>query len=403
MTTRRLGPDDEKASARLGAEAFGERPPSATPPAPVDADQPARTWPPEGVVALGTFDDAGDLVAKLNGRPYDSWFHGSRVPTFGIAGVTVAAERRGEGLLSPLMDEILAEGRRQGAAISTLFPTAPGIYRRFGYELVAELTTVSVPTAALQRLGRADGIRTRRATEGDFDAVRRCYDRWGAQRNGPLTRDGVMFPADAAEWLGGFTGVTLALDADDTVQGFLSWRRGPGYGPEARIAAEDLVWSTGAARDALLSTLGSFAAVTPTTHLESSGTAELELALPVTATSPVERSPYMLRLLDVPAAFGAVRPACGVTGSLVFSVVGDVHGGTDGTYRLDVDGGEVRCEPTDGEPATAFSPRGLALLWSGALPHHRVVAEGLAATRGGGEDLWDALGLARPLHIRDYF
>ena len=47
-----------------------------------------------------------------------------------------------------------------------------------------------------------------------------------------------MFLADATQWLEGFTAVTLAVDADDTVQGFLSWRRGQGYGPEARIAAD---------------------------------------------------------------------------------------------------------------------------------------------------------------------
>lgn len=398
------------ASLRLGAEAFGERPagppagPAPAGPPSVAPTEPAPPWPPEGIVALGAFE-GDDLVAKLNGRPYDSWFHGGRVATFGIAGVTVAAERRGEGLLTPLMDEILAQARRQGAVISTLFPTAPGIYRRFGYELVAELTTVSVPTAALQRLGRADGIRTRRATEGDVDAVRECYDRWGAQRNGPLTRDGVMFPADAAAWLSSFTGVTLALDTDDTVQGFVSWRRGPGYGPEARIGAEDLVWTSGPARDALLGVLGSFAAVTPTAHLETSGTDELALALPVTATTVVERSPYMLRVLDVPAAFRAVRPAAGVSGSVVFAVAGDAHGGTDGTYRLEVGGGEARCEPSTEAPATTFSSRGLALTWSGVLPLQRVVAEGLATAHGTGADLglWDALGLSRPTHIRDYF
>lgn len=405
MTTRRLGPDDEAASLRLSAEAFGERPPSASPPPPSGPEGEPRTWPPEGIVAIGTFDADGELVAKLNGRPYESWFHGGRVPTFGVAGVTVAAEHRGEGLLSPLMERVLAEGRRQGAAVSTLFPTAPGIYRRFGYELVAEQTTVSVPAAALQRLARADGIRTRRARESDFAAVRHCYDRWGAQRNGPLTRDGVMFPADASQWLGSFTGVTLAVDADDTVQGFASWRRGPGYGADARITAEDLIWTTGAARDALLSALGSFAPVTPTAHLESSGTAELELALPVTATGVVERSPYMLRVLDVGAAFRAVHPAPPVGGSVTFSVVGDAHGGTDGTYRLEVEAGEVGCETSTQEPSTTFSPRGLALLWSGALPHGRVVEEGLATPPTSAADgrIWDALGLARPLHVRDYF
>lgn len=356
-------------------------------------------------MALGTFDD-DRLVAKLNGRPYDSWFHGSRVPTFGIAGVTVAAEQRGEGLLTPLMTQILGEAREQGAAISTLFPTAPGIYRRFGYELIGELATVSVPTAALQQVRRPAGIRTRRASEGDFDAVRACYDRWGVDRNGPLTRDGVMFPADAAAWLDNFTAVTLALDSDDVVRGFASWKRGQGYGPDASIAAEDLIWTSGDARDALLATLGSFSAVTGTTRIESSGPGELDHALPVTATRVVERSPYMLRVLDVPAAFGALQPHSGVTTSTTFSVDGDDVAATNGSYRLDVAGGAVTCTPTrtSDVPDTTFTPRGLALTWSGALPLRRVVADGLAtAGDHATHAVWDALGLNRPVHIRDYF
>jgi predicted acetyltransferase len=404
FSTRRLGSTDMDASLQLSTEAFGER---ATP-APITGpptDKPTPAWPPEGVVGLGAFDD-GRLVAKLNGRPYDSWFHGSRVPTFGIAGVTVSAEHRGEGLLTPLMTQILDEARAQGAAISTLFPTAPGIYRRFGYELISALTTVSVPTAVLQHVRRPDGIRTRRASEGDFDAVRACYDRWGADRNGPLTRDGVMFPADAAEWLGDFTAVTLAVDEGDVVQGFASWKRGQGYGPDATIAAEDLIWTSGSARDALLATLGSFSAVTGMTRIGSSGTAELDLALPVTATSVVERAPYMLRVLDVPAAFGAIRPGTEVTGSTTFSVAGDDVGRTNGTYRLEVGGGAVRCAATEGGAVgdVTFSPRGLALTWGGALPLRRVVADGRAtAGNNPANTLWDALGLARPLHIRDYF
>ena len=417
LSTRRLEAHDKAASLRLGAEAFGEElAPSAgqTPamePGPAlaasaaDVHQPTESWPPSGIVGFGTFEN-DRLVAKLNGRPYDSWFHGARVPTFGIAGVTVAAEHRGQGMLTSLMARILSEAHDQGAAISTLFPTAPGVYRRFGYELIGGFSTLSVPTSVLQQVQPPVGIHTRRAVESDFDAVRACYDRWGADRNGPLTRQGVMFPADPVEFLAGFTAVTLAVDTEEVVQGFLSWRRGQGYGPNAQIAAEDFIWTSAAARDALLATLASFSAVTGTTRLTSSDQAELDLALPVTATTVVERTPYMLRVLDVPAALGAVRPGHGVTGSTTFSVSGDAVAATNGTYRLEAGGGALICERVAADPRSVmcFHPRGLALAWSGALPLRRVMAEGLAA---GGDDtahhLWDALGLARPVHIRDYF
>ncbi|UUZ57729.1 GNAT family N-acetyltransferase [Nocardioides sp. B-3] len=120
----------------LSREAFGDFP---TPP-PSD-------YPPPGRHNWGTF--AGNvLAAKVTGRTYHSWFHGREVATNGIASVAVAAEHRGAGLLDDLMTAVLEEGlRERGEVISTLFPTAPGIYRRYGYELISSYDAVEIPTA----------------------------------------------------------------------------------------------------------------------------------------------------------------------------------------------------------------------------------------------------------------
>ena len=80
------------------------------------------------------------------------------MPTCGIAGVTVAAEYRGLGGMTPLFAETLRYARERGAVISTLFPTAPRIYRRFGYELIADFVTVELPTAMLAAVPRPAGI-----------------------------------------------------------------------------------------------------------------------------------------------------------------------------------------------------------------------------------------------------
>src|SRR4051794_32868389 len=115
IDVRPLVAADADANRTLGWEAFGL---PATPP--TDAatiDQPGRQW-------WGAF--AGDrLAARLCVRTYDSWFGGARVPTAGVAGVTVGMEYRGRGLLSPLLGAALGRARELGSAISTLFPTAP--------------------------------------------------------------------------------------------------------------------------------------------------------------------------------------------------------------------------------------------------------------------------------------
>ena len=119
LTTRPLTRDDFDQSVALIREAFGDLPPGATPPS-------ADDFPRPGYHAFGTFDD-GHLVARVVTREYHSWFGGSAVPTGGIAGVAVAAERRGEKLLDDLFRVVLDDGlRERGEAVSTLFCTAPG-------------------------------------------------------------------------------------------------------------------------------------------------------------------------------------------------------------------------------------------------------------------------------------
>ena len=162
LTTRPLTRDDFDQSVALIREAFGDLPPGTTPPSDDDPPRP-------GYHAYGTFDD-GHLVARIATREYRSWFGGSALPTGCIAGVVVTAERRGEKLLDELFRVALDDGlRERGEAVSTLFCTAPGIYRRFGYELVSSYDTVEVPAAALARIGAPAGVRTRRATPADFE------------------------------------------------------------------------------------------------------------------------------------------------------------------------------------------------------------------------------------------
>ena len=117
--------------------------------------------------------------------------------------------------------------------LSTLFPTAPGIYRPFGYELIGSYDAVEVPAAEVAAVRPPTATVTRRATAADFDAVRDVYDRWAAGQNGPLSRRGVSFTATADEFVAAFTGVTLALDADGAVVGYASWDRGTGYDSDA--------------------------------------------------------------------------------------------------------------------------------------------------------------------------
>ena len=394
-TVRPLDPADPAADAarRLGWEAFGM--PSTPPAEPARLDGPGMAW-------FGAFE-GGALVARMVDRDFHSWFGGALVPTSGIAGVTVAAEARGRGTLTPLFTATLGHARERGAVLSTLYPTAPGIYRGFGYELVADFVTVQVPTTAFTAVARpAAGTTTRRATGDDLEALRAVYDGWAGAQDGPLSRRGVSFDATAAELVSEPDGVSLAEDESGVV-GYAAWNRGQGYGEAAALEVTDLFARTADGYRALLRLLGSFASVAPTTRVDTSGDDLARLVLPSVGWRVHSTSPYMLRVLDVPGAFEARQYAPSITAELDFALEGDFLAGLDGAYRLSIADGRAACTRVP-RSDRVLTPRGLSLLYAGAQSSANLRVAG--HLRGGDparDADWDSLAGGRQLHVRDYF
>ncbi|YAL84684.1 GNAT family N-acetyltransferase [Dermacoccaceae bacterium W4C1] len=238
---------DASALERLGTEAFGHPPRQS--PAPVNA--PGRHTL---LADAGTEADA-DPVGCVVTLDFESWFWGRRVPTAGVASVKIATEHRGEGLLRPLLTRALQERHAEGAVLSTLFPTAPGIYRSLGYEVFAEYAERTVlPTADLTRV-RPGGASVRRASVADVPNLRDVYADWARAHNGPLTRDGARFPFTDEELLAAFTGVSIA-EQDGRCTGYALWNRTGGYQHEGILEVADLVCLTPEAARSLLRTLG---------------------------------------------------------------------------------------------------------------------------------------------------
>jgi predicted acetyltransferase len=396
LITRPLTRDDFDQSMALIREAFGDLPPGTTPRSP-------ESFPRPGYHAFGTFD--GDqLVARVVTREYHSWFGGSAVPTGGIAGVAVAAERRGEKLLDDLFRVALDDGfRERGEVVSTLFPTAPGIYRKFGYELVSSYDEVEIPASALAGVRGSDRVRTRRATPADSDAVREVYDVWAAAQNGPLTRRGPSFPTDAEGFIESFTGVTLALDDADEVVGFASWQRGSGCGESSTLEVSDLLALSAAAYRALWRVLGSFGSVVGQVRVCTSGDDVARLSLPSAHWNVVARSPYMLRVHDVPGAIAA--RSWPVEGEASFTVAGDHVGTANGSWHVAIEQGKATCTPIEErQDGLVLTPSGMALIWAGAQTGANVRMAGhLAGGTLETEAALDRVFAQRPIHIRDYF
>ncbi|UFU04452.1 GNAT family N-acetyltransferase [Ruania suaedae] len=392
---RRFTREDRAAGRRISAEAFGM---PAGGPAPAADEQ----WPLPGEHHWGSFDGAV-LAGQMIAKDFHSWWAGSLVPTIGIAGVTVAAEYRGRGLVEDLFRASLADARDRGGVVSTLFPSAPGIYRSFGYELIGGFDTVRVPTAVAARVPSGEGTRIRRAGPDDVPALRGLYETWAATQSGPLSRRGTTFTGSDQHHLDRFTGVSVVENPSGAVLGYAAWRRGPQEDGALEVA--ELVALDRHAYRTLWHSLGSHASVMPSLHLKTSGADPARLLLPTTDWDLIGRQDYMLRVDDVPGAFAA-RRLRGYA-DLTFAVAGDRLGVLDGTYRLAVEGEESRCEQVPSStPADAgtFTPQGLALAWSGV--QNCATLRMLGHLDGGGpqtDAVLDRLLTGPQVQIRNHF
>ncbi|MFI9487179.1 enhanced intracellular survival protein Eis [Promicromonospora sp. NPDC052451] len=405
ITVRPVGYDDQPAYTRLGGEAFGAPDGGRAVPT-------REEWTAAGFREWGAFD-GDDLAARLRVYGFTSWFHGAQVPTAGVAGVAVEPERRGSGHLARLFAAALAEARESGETISTLYPTAPGIYRGLGYEVVGSFDDVDVPLPSLGRVAAPDGVVTRRAGVADFDAVVAVHRTWAARQNGPVSRAEKPFWTPPEKFFADYTGVTLAIDERGAtgpageVVGFASWIRGEGYTPATAVMEiDDLIALTPDAARALWRTVGSFSTVVGTARVSTSGLDPAWLVLPDLTTTVHSAHPYMLRVLDVAGALrGIESPLEGVR--VPFAVRGPAD--LTGAWTLTVSDGVTHVEQDDVAVGDAHHERpvltanGLALLYAGV--------QSAANLRFGGHltgpDTHDApltaLFAGRQLHVRDYF
>ena len=390
---RMLAQADATAAWDLGSTAFGYR----------DESMPGN-WSPTGAgrSSWGVFDGSGRLLAKATDREQGQWFGGRIVPTSGIAGVVVAPESRGTGLARIVLTRLLAHAHERGAAISTLYCTTPLPYRRLGWEEVGALTDIAVPTTALSGLRAPKEVVLRPATVDDVPAIYELYRDMARSGAGLMERAGPHFTASPAELIGAFHGVTVAC-GEGGVTGYATWNRGPGYDASGVLTVYDLVGSDQAAIAALMAMLGTWASVAPTVTLRlPDGDPAYLFFSSVTATVR-SRRPWMLRVLDLPAAVAARGWPAHLDAAVDLDLIDEVCPWQAGAHRLVLAGGQARVEP-GGRGEVRLTERGLGLLYAGAAGTAVLRRAGLLSGGDGRTDatLDAAFAAPRPA-LLDYF
>lgn len=360
MHVRDLTADDFVAYRHLSSGAFGG--PIAT------ESQPFS--PGQSVIGIDSSELPGgaDGVIAAGARiRHDSITVGGGVASCGgIAGLAVHPAHRGAGLFSTILTEVISRCAQEGLAFSMLSPSNPSIYRRYGYQVVAQVPKMIIPLVDLQRIRPAEGRRLVPVTEETMPRLRALYRELTAGENAMLLREGPLFP-------GGLPGdgwnALLLEDSQGRDHGYLSWNRIPEGASGVGLDVHEVLGRTRGDRLELLRSLGSWSTVTELARVRLLTEDPLLDVLPGGRLRPDPQvaSLVMMRVIDTAAALQA-RPAPeGLQGTIRVIVEDDtVPAGTcraAGTFLVTAADGAIHVH----EETADHTPRGTAgddaLMW----------------------------------------
>ncbi len=131
-------------------------------------------------------DYQGEVVGTATVFPAQMWLSGVPVKVGAVAGVTVLAARRNQGIAAKLMETSIARMRAEGQALSVLFPFSHQYYNKFGYGTVSDLHAYRFTPENLAVSG--DVSKVRPFSPDDLPLLRVVYKGQMTWHNGWFTR-----------------------------------------------------------------------------------------------------------------------------------------------------------------------------------------------------------------------
>ncbi|HEY0806398.1 MAG TPA: GNAT family N-acetyltransferase [Pseudonocardiaceae bacterium] len=308
-------------------------------------------------------------VAELDGRVaghvgvlnYRQYFGGRAVPMGGVIGVAVDPYARGRGVAQAMLDVVIADMRAQGQCVSALYPSVPPLYRTRGWEQAGTHQRVTLPLDLLGSLPKPAVRRViRPAGKDDLPALRAAYRAVASTVDGMLDRATESFDTENVFELD----IVDLVPGQDEVLGYLTAHRPDGE----TLKVYDLVAADRDTALTLLRQLASWAGQLKEVSLRLIDPAVWDLVLPQPMWHDVNNHPWMLRVIDLPAAVAArgwpaaerMRPF-----AVDIEVVDEQAPWHAGRHRIVVQNGQVKCEP-GGTGAVRMSARALGPWFAGS-------------------------------------
>ncbi|WP_212125212.1 GNAT family N-acetyltransferase [Bacillus cereus] len=130
-----------------------------------------------------------DLAAKLHLIPFHIYIGKEKFKMGGVAGVATYPEYRRSGYVKELLQYSLQTMKKDGYTVSMLHPFAVSFYRKYGWELCANLVTCHMTKSDLVMKKQVNGTVKRFNKENHPKEVEKLYEVFAERFSGMLVRE----------------------------------------------------------------------------------------------------------------------------------------------------------------------------------------------------------------------
>ena len=345
-----------------------------------------------------------EVVGGLVRYDMGQFFGGRSVRNIGIAGVAISPTARGRGAAKSLMAATLNELHDAGVAVSTLYPTTFTLYGRAGYAVAGHRYRYKLPLAKLGRV-TATGELCRLDPGADAEQLSRLYRRLAMNRPGWLDRNEHIWER-VHKHPAGRDVHRYTIPGQDGLDGYVVYTLGEvaryPYGLEIRDVQA-------ANREAARRILALFSDCrTLARHATWYGGLDDSLLLeaPEVGTEISVAETWMLRIVDIVAAFTERGYPRGPSARLEVDVTDDVVSPNQGRWIVEIEHGAADVRRASGEAGPdvlQMDIRALASLYTGHLSARRLAELGSVQGSAVALDRAERIFAGPPPAMPDYF
>jgi predicted acetyltransferase len=324
-----------------------------------------------GAANIRVLRDGDEVVAGLILVPMGQYFGGKSVPMVGVAGVGVPPAQRGRGVATELMRRCVRELRRNGTALSALYPATMPLYRRAGYETAGGTWRISFRGTDLKRTDRDLDVREFAAR--DERSVRAVYAAYARPRNGWVDRGPYVWERTRRVQKGAASRGHVLCDGD-RIDAYVFYRhRSTDFGFDLKIA--DMAARTPEAQRNMLAFLADHRSLAEEVRWFGGVDDPLLLLAREHHYEVKLHHHWMLRICDVKAALESRGYPPGLEMSIDLDIRDTSVRSNSGKVRLQVSAGSGRVRK-GGRGSLRMVERTLAALYSGHATAHALHAMG---------------------------